>query len=106
MGYFVETRWSGSEENPTPERMREILAELDVPDDEHPDTWLGDEDGWTLSAYQSGALVLENLETGEGPFHRTAVPRDDILRLWLELANGRIDDVRTGPWNPGVPSGG
>jgi hypothetical protein len=102
MSFDVETRWGGAESSPSAQRMREILAELDVRDDEHPDTWLEHESGWTLIADQSGRVVLENADSsGEPPRHMLDVSRVLMLELWLQLAAGNIDEVQRAPWQPG-----
>jgi hypothetical protein len=102
MTFFVETRWGGSEGSPSEERMRAILQELDVPDDEHPDTWLTHESGWTLIADQSGRIVLENVdESSAPPCHMLDVPRARMLELWLQLAAGNIGEIKRAPWRPG-----
>lgn len=101
MTFFVQTRWGGSERSPSAERMRAILAELDAPDDEHPDAWLTHESGWTLSADQHGRLVLENVESEVPPRHMRGVPRERVLALWLQLATGKIEDVERATWEPG-----
>ena len=69
-----------------------------TPDQEHPDCWLSDEDGWALSAHQSGNVVLENAETGEGPWHMKKVNQDKIIELWQLLQAGGLDAIREQPW--------
>lgn len=101
MSFSVETRWGGAEESPSAERMRAILADLDVRDNEHPDTWLTHESGWMLIADQSGRVVLENLESCAPPRHILDVSRERMLELWLQLAAGNIDEVERAPWHPG-----
>jgi hypothetical protein len=81
--------------------MREILAELDVRDDEHPDTWLISDSGWTLTADQDGRVVLENDES-EGPArHMRGVTRERVLDLWRRLAAGMLEEIEREPWQPG-----
>jgi hypothetical protein len=99
--FFVETRWGGSEDSPSAERMREILSELDAVDPEHPDTWLTHESGWTLSAHETGLLVFENTDTDAPPRHMRGVPRARTLELWLKLASGQLSEVENEPWFPG-----
>lgn len=82
--------------------MREIVAELDVPDGEHPDTWLSHDSGWTVSAHVCGRVVLENVEEpGQAPCHMLGVSRERVLELWLLLAAGDIEEVKRRPWLPG-----
>ena len=85
MTCHVNTRWGGSEPNPSVDRMREVLAELDAEDDEHPDVSLSHESEWCLSVFRSGLLVWENLEEGD-PKHMRRVSRDRVLELWMKLA--------------------
>ena len=101
MSYFVETRWGGSEDAPPPTRLRQILAELDVPDPEHPDTWLTHESGWTLSVYESGLVLFANADGAAS--HMNSVSRERALELWLILANGRIDELAALQWKGGYP---
>lgn len=80
--------------------MKAILAELDVPDPEHPDTWLTHESGCSLSAHESGLLVWDNA-SGSPPRHMRGVSRARVLELWAKLAAGRIDEIEEEPWSPG-----
>jgi hypothetical protein len=81
--------------------MRELLAELDSRDEEHPDTWLQHESGWCLSAHELGILVWENVEESKPPRHLQDVPREKVLDLWIKLSQGRIAEVESEPWQPG-----
>ena len=103
MAYHATTRWGAAESNPSEDRLREILAELDVDDSEHPDASLTHETEWSLSAFQSGLLMWENLEEGE-PRHMTGVSRGQVRELWLLLSRGDIAGVDAQPWLPGYPS--
>ena len=88
----LEMRWGGGERNPTVQEMRAALAELETPDEEHPDTWLEDEDGWVVIVYESGLLIFSGPE-GE-VCRRSGVSRDQALELWLLLQQGRRDEIR------------
>ncbi|PWU16469.1 MAG: hypothetical protein C5B50_13575 [Verrucomicrobia bacterium] len=101
MNYFAQTRWGGSENLPDENRMREILAELEKSDPEHPDTWLTHESGWTLSVYESGLVIFENMESGEEPRHQLGVSREKALELWLKLSRGEIAAINQEPWRAG-----
>ena len=101
MNYHVETRWGGSEKQPNEQRMREILAELEKSDPEHPDTWLSHESGWTLAVHESGLVVLENGESGDEPCHQVGVSREKAFELWLKLSRGDVAAVQREPWRPG-----
>ena len=102
MGYHLETRWGGSEEQPNERRMREILAELDEKSDpEHSNTWLTHESGWSLDVHESGLVVLENLESEDEPRHLVGVSREKALELWLTLSRGDVAAIQQEPWRPG-----
>src|SRR4051794_19599831 len=101
MSYTVTARWGEGYDAPSEERMREILAQLDAEDPEHPDAWLSHESGWTLSVFESGLLVWENLESSREPQHQIGVPREKALNLWLKLAHGEIAEIEKEPWSPG-----
>lgn len=88
----LETRWGGGSENPTVEEMRAALAELDTPDIEHPNTWLSDDDGWTVDVYESGLAILSHED--EVICERRNVARDEALKLWLLLQQGRREEIR------------
>jgi hypothetical protein len=101
MNYHVVTRWGGSEDQPNEHRMREILAELEQSDPEHPDTWLTHENGWTLSIYESGLTGWENMESDDKPRHQVSVSREKALDLWLKLSRGEMAAIHEEPWCPG-----
>jgi hypothetical protein len=81
--------------------MREILSQLEEHDPEHPDTWLTHESGWTLSVFESGLVIWQNLERAAGPRHQVAVSRDKALSMWLKLSRGEIAQIEQEPWRPG-----
>ena len=85
-----------------PSAIDTLILELDEPpDNEHPEIALADESGWTLSAFPSGLLVWENVETGEGPWHQTEVTRAHLRRLLVSLAGGLIGEVGDDSWKLG-----
>ena len=88
----LETRWGGGPENPTVEEMRAALAELDTPDMEHPNTWLSDDEGWTVDVYESGLVIFSHED--EVICERQGVARGQSLELWLLLQQGRRDEIR------------
>lgn len=67
MSCFVYSRWGDCLDDPSESKMREVLAELDVPDPEHPDAWMTHESGWTLSIFFTRLLHLEQLGNGYRP---------------------------------------
>ena len=100
MAFHVSSRWGGHESEPSVDRMRAILAELDTNDDEHPDVALTHESEWCLSAFPSGLLIWENLEQGE-PRHMNGISRERVLALWIKLAHGQLDAIEAESWLPG-----
>ena len=99
--YFVETRWGGSEDSPLPNRLAEIVAELDTKDDEHPDTWLvHTPSGWLLRLDEDGYAYLEdeNLDTVS---HMKGISRSAGLDLWLRFAAGGPEGVKSEAWCQG-----
>lgn len=100
MAFYVHSRWGGDEAQPSVDRLRAILAELDANDAEHPDVALTHESEWCLSAFPSGLLIWENLEQGE-PRHMNGVSRERVLELWMKLAQGQLDCLEAEPWLPG-----
>jgi hypothetical protein len=100
MAFHLTTRWGADEDKPTLARMWEVLAQLDVEDEEHQSVSLTHASAWCLGAYPGGLLVWENLEVG-APRHMNGVARDRVLDLWLKLSQGRIAEIESQPWLPG-----
>lgn len=100
--YFVETRWSGSEDEPSHARMDAILAELDTADPEHPDIWLTHSSGWTIAADEDRYLVLSNPEQ-EVVGHIANASRRQMLEFWGRLSRGEIESLLKEPWLYGRP---
>lgn len=88
----LETRWGSGPENPTIAEMRAALAELNTSDQEHPNTWLSDNDGWTVDVYESGLVIFSH--QSENICQRRGVSRDEALELWLLLQRGKHDEIR------------
>lgn len=101
MNTYLEKRWGGGGKNPTELELRDALAELKRPDPEHPDCWLSDENNLTLSAYESGRVILENAETGEGPWHMSNADDELVMTLWRHLQRGEVAEIRRFPWKEG-----
>lgn len=91
IGTGLETRWGGGPENPTPEEMQAALAELATPDPEHPDTWLTDDDGFTVIVYESGLVIFSDAD--RELCRRQGITREEALELWLLLQQGRRDTI-------------
>ena len=88
----LQTRWGGGQRNPTIDEMRAALTELDKPDEEHPDTWLEDDSGRVVIAYESGLVIFADSMTEI--CRRQGVTRGEALQLWLLLQRGRYDEIR------------
>jgi hypothetical protein len=85
-------------------RKTAALAELERSDPEHPDCWLSDDAGWTVSVFESGLVTLENIESGEGPWHMRGVSTAIALELWILLRSGDLTALRAKTWQPGYGS--
>ena len=101
MATRLTKRWGEGIENPKHADLISALSELDASDGEHPDCWLSTEDGWSVSVFESGLVVFENVETGEGPWHMKAVSRADALELWQLLDANDLATLQTKPWVEG-----
>jgi hypothetical protein len=86
------------------EHLGKLLDELATADAEHPDVAIANEDEWSVTAYRSGFVVLENLEEGE-PLHLGPLDRASTLEIMIALAEGRMADVKARAWRPGYPPG-
>lgn len=99
--YSVETRWGGSESAPARERLAEIVAELDSPDEEHPDTWLSHhESGWTIRLDEERYAYLEDVDLNVAS-HMPGVGAAYALDLWVRFAAGGPSAVDNDPWVAG-----
>ena len=99
---FIVTHRSGAmETSDDPGAIRSLLAELDDSDPEHPDVSVSTEEGWTLSAFASGLVVFENVETGSAPRHKKNLDAKLVLSLMTMLAQGDLDDLEGQDWLPG-----
>jgi hypothetical protein len=89
MACRLTKRWGGSVDNPKVSDLQSALAELEIDDPEHPDCWLQDENGWGLSVFGSGLIILENVETNEGPWHMRGLSRQHLARTQARRNDGR-----------------
>jgi len=87
--------------SPDANQRRRLLDSLGREDPEHPDVSLTHESGWSISAFPSGLIVFENVETGEGPWHMRSVPAARTLELWDALAVGKHVELVSLPWVDG-----
>ncbi|MDE2434590.1 MAG: hypothetical protein KGN37_17310 [Burkholderiales bacterium] len=99
--YSIETRWGGSEIQPTVQRMQELIGELAVKDGEHPDTWLTHEaSGWAIRLDEQRMAYLENPES-KIVSHMSEVSPAQALELWSRFATGGREAVAGEAWVKG-----
>jgi hypothetical protein len=79
-----------------------LVAELDNANAEHPDISLMIDDGWVMSAYPNGSVVLEHLQSGDRR-HLVSVERPRVTELMARLAQGGPGALDAEPWLPGYP---
>jgi len=99
----VESRWKGTEHEPSIERMREIISELAVRDEEHPDAWLTHSDsGWILRLDEDRFAYLEDPEC-KIVAHMESIGPEQALQLWFRFATGGRQAIHREPWRDGGP---
>jgi hypothetical protein len=98
----LTNRWGESFANPSAEQLAAALDDFDEADDDAPDCWLSDDSGWTVSIFQNGNVVLQNVETTEGPWHVQVDTHPAALDLWKLLQDGDIAALRMHISNPGI----
>ncbi len=98
----LTNRWGESFAEPTLDQLKSALADLDEPEDDAPDCWLSDDDGWTVSVFESGNIVLQNVETTEGPWHVLAASRATALEYWRLLSVGDVETLKKRISRPGM----
>ena len=98
---YLEKRWGGGGKKPSQDELLEALADLKKDDPEHPDCWVVDEDNLAISAHQNGKVIMENVETDDGPSHMDDQRPEDIIELWRLLQAGDIAAIRAKPWIAG-----
>ncbi|MER7541242.1 hypothetical protein ABTX77_41885 [Streptomyces sp. NPDC097704] len=98
------THRDGGMEGGTEADIPSLIAELDGPiNDEHPDVSVtDDESSWTVSAFQDGTLVLENLDDSNvQPCHLQQVSRAEMIRVMVMLVHGDLPALQQLDWTPG-----
>ena len=99
--YYVETRWGGSEDTPSVDRMQEIIAELAVRDEEHPDTWLTHApSGWTITLDEDRFAYLSDPDC-KIVAHMAGVAPEYALKLWLLHSRQGKEATTNEPWKSG-----
>ncbi|MGW7386710.1 hypothetical protein [Streptomyces sp. NPDC054794] len=100
MSYWMNDVMGESVDEPSEERIREIVSELQTKaDDEHPDVSLEHESGWGLSVYRDRTLLWENVEDSDvRPRKTTPGSWDDVIDALLTLSRGDISAVDRLDW--------
>jgi hypothetical protein len=89
VGFIATNRNGAMERDPSPERLDDLVRELDGPEDiEHGDVSVAHESGWALSAFPSGLVIWQNLEERAPERRVEAVTRDQVRRLFDGVARG------------------
>jgi hypothetical protein len=101
MAFHIYHRNGACESNPVLDKLEALYDELKGAGEEHPDVSVGHESGWSLSAFQSGLLVWENVERDSVPRHIKAAPKLRTIELWRKLAIGDIQEIDSEPWQDG-----
>ena len=101
MSYFAYDRMGNAIASPDEVAMRNLLGSLAVQGPEHPDVSLNHESGWSASVFGNGLVVLENVETGEGPWHMSGKSPEEAISLWRLLAAGKFEELKSQPWATG-----
>ena len=91
----------GEMEPATAEALPALIAELDGADGEHTDVSIEDDSGWGLSAYATGLVIWENIDDNGVPAQQmTDVSREEMVEMFMEIANGNIEAVASRRWVP------
>jgi hypothetical protein len=99
MSYHLANGLGDSIDSPTPAEMREFLDNVDFSDHEHGAAWLTDDDDNSLEYSGSGTLVFSRGDLA--PRHMVGVETDRLIALWIRLAEGRLPELESEPWQPG-----
>ena len=101
MTFIVTHRMGNQERDPDVATSRNLVAELDSDDAEHPDVAISTAEGWTLSAMQGGDVYWENIEDdadGAVVRYMRELSRERALELFRAVARGDLGEVEAQPW--------
>ena len=100
MSYYMRNRMGTSVGAPDAAQMRQVLAELEDADDEHPDVSLRHESGWVVSVFADRTLYFENIEDPSiAPRQGVAESWDEVIDLLQKVAHGDLEDVSAWHWH-------
>lgn len=102
---YLMTRWGGSEDDPGIEILKKAIDELDVSDQEHPDTWLTNtENGIVITLHEKGLIIISDEDQIEFKHIKS---NDKLLKLeiWKHLINNNIAEINKINWinGHGIP---
>jgi hypothetical protein len=105
MPFTIMHRMGDMDVDPPIESLEDLLKELEIEDEEHPDVSVRhDETQWCLSAFPGGLLIWGNVEDEDGHArHLKNVPREKVLELWTKLTKGELSSINSEPWINGYP---
>lgn len=101
MNYFAYDRMGSSVQMPNQSEMKKLISSAANAGVEHPDVSLNTDEGWCLSYNKSQIIILENVETGEGPWHLSSVGEFKALELWMLLSSGNNEKLMLEKWQEG-----
>ena len=102
MSFSIERVSGNYADEPSPEKMREILLDLEYASSPRSVATMLHESGWTLAVHRDGLLVLED-EAVDGQKFMLGVDGNRAIELWLALSRGELDRVADEPWQHGQP---
>jgi hypothetical protein len=101
MGYGVRHLDGTSDDDAPTSSFYILYDELRRADGEHNDVSVIDDDtGWCITAFPSGLVIFQCLADGSA-FHMRDVEKPQVIQMWMQLAQGALDEVRQFPWKKG-----
>src|SRR5262245_43344951 len=99
MGFYICNGNGESATSPSIDTMRAFLEGLEPEDEEHGAAWLADDEGNALEYEVRGNLCFSR---GDQTRHLSRVSKEEVLQLWLQLADSQFDELERQPWQPGT----
>lgn len=99
MGFYICNGNGESATSPSIAAMRAFLDGLDPEDEEHGAAWIADDEGNALEYEVGGNLCFSR---GDHARHLSGVSKETCLQLWIQLVDGRFDEIERQPWQPGT----
>lgn len=102
MTYYAEDRFKNKIFNPTLPQMEQLVASLGWDgDQDHPEVALYHLSGWCIAVYPSGVAILKLRGSNNDPWHMRCTSQEQVLKLWMLLAEGKLDELGAAGWLPG-----